>query len=286
MYFAKQSIDQLAADLEGIPGKRDEVLEALLSRAYEVPRAKEFAAHGVSRRLRTMAHCIENVFNILPPEREEHPSMEELVDAVVYIQAFTFNTFACLDNLAWIWVCEKKLTTDKGEIVPPTKVGLGKKYRIVRRSLPTDLQKHLKTLDPWFEHLENFRHALAHRIPLYIPPCAVTEQDLPAYRLLEKQMAKASRRGNSGRYEQLRVQQQALTKYQPEMMHSAADNSSRVVFHPQLLSDFKAVCELGLKMNAALDEEPATSARRVFWSSVFNVGERLGRLWAAVRRPS
>jgi hypothetical protein len=170
--------------------------------------------------------------------------------------------------------------------VPPTKVGLGKKCKIVRRSLPTDLRKHLKTLDPWFDHLENFRHALAHRIPLYIPPCAITKQDLPAYRLLEKQIAKASRRGNHARYEQLRVRQQALTKYQPEMMHSAADNSRRVIFHPQLLSDFKTVCELGLKMNAALDEEPATSVRRVFWSSVFGVWERLGRLWAMIGRPS
>jgi hypothetical protein len=40
MYFAKQSIDQLAADLQAMPGKRDEVLGALLSRAYEVPRGQ------------------------------------------------------------------------------------------------------------------------------------------------------------------------------------------------------------------------------------------------------
>lgn len=286
MYFARQSIDQLAADLEAMPRKRDEVLEALLSRAYEVPRAKEFALHGVSRRLKTMSHCIGNVFEILPPEREDRPSMEDLVDAVVYIQAFTFNTFACLDNLAWIWVCEKKLTTDKGEIVPSTKVGLGRKCKIVRRSLPADLQKHLKTLDPWFGHLENFRHALAHRIPLYIPPYAVTERDWPAYQLIEKQMAKASQRGNNARYERLKAQQQGLTKYQPEMVHSATDDSKRVVFHPQLLSDFKTVCELGLRMNAALDEEPATIARRAFWTSVFGARERVGRLWAMIRRPN
>jgi hypothetical protein len=211
--------------------------------------------------------------------------MDELVDAVVYIQAFTFNTFACLDNLAWIWVCEKKLTTDQGEIVPPTKVGLGKNCKLVRQSLPADLRNDLKALDPWFKHLENFRHALAHRIPLYIPPSALAEKDSPAYRLLEKQMAKARQRGNHPRYEQLKVRQQALTKYQPEMMHSAADNSRRIVFHPQLLSDFKTVCELGLKMNAALDEEPQTSLRKAFWSSVFGVREILGRLWTAIVRP-
>ena len=279
MYFAKDSIDLLAADLNAIPRRRDEVLEALLARRYEVPRAEEFAAHGVSRRLRTMAHCIENVFSILPPEREDHPPIDELVDAVVYIQAFTFNTFACLDNFAWIWVCEKNLTTDRGQAVPPTQIGLSKKCKIVRRSLPSDLRKHLKALDPWFEHLENFRHALAHRIPLYIPPCVVTEQDLPSYRLLEQQMAKASRRGNLPRFEKLRVQQQALMRYQPEMAHSAADKSKRVVFHPQLLSDFKTVCELGLMINAALDQESAKSVRGRFWSFVFSIRDSLGRLW-------
>jgi hypothetical protein len=229
-----------------------------------------------------MSHCIENVFIILPPERESQPSMEELVDAVIYIQAFTFNTFACLDNLAWIWVCEKQLTTDKGEIVPPAMIGLSKKCKIVRRSLPADLQTHLKTLNPWFEHLENFRHALAHRIPLYIPPCAIRAQDVPAYRMLERQMAKALRRGNGVKYEQLRAQQQTLTKYQPEMMHSAADNSKRVVFHPQLLSDFHTVCELGLKMNVALDEDPTTSVSKAFWTSLFGIRERLGRFWSKI----
>ena len=284
MYFAKESIESLAADYAAMPGKRDELLDAFLSRNYEVARAKEFAEHGVSRRLKTMTHCIENVFNILPPERDDLPSMEELTNAVVYIQAFIFNAFACLDNLAWIWVCEKKLTTDKGEDVPPTKVGLGKKCRIVRRSLPADLRKHLKSLDEWFEHLENFRHALAHRIPLYIPPCVVTEKDLPAYRLLDRQMAKAHRRGNYQRYEQLKAQQQALTRFQPEMMHSIGDNSKRIVFHPQLLSDFNTIHELALKMNVALDAAPATSARRVFWTSVFSVREALGRVLTIVRR--
>lgn len=148
--------------------------------------------------------------------------MEELVEAVVHIQAFTFNAFACLDNLAWIWVCEQKLTTDKGEEIPPTKIGLNKRCRIIRRSLPADFRAHLKSLDAWFDHLENFRHALAHRIPLYIPPCVVREQDVPRYELLDRQMAKARRRGNFERCEKLRAEQQALTKYQPEMLQCRA----------------------------------------------------------------
>jgi hypothetical protein len=256
MFFAQAALQSLENDFAAMPMRRDEVLDALLSRTYQVPRAWEFAAHGVSRRLKTMTHCIGNVFGILPPEREDHPSMDELTDAIIYIQAFIFNAFACLDNLAWIWVCEKKLTTERGEPIPAGKVGLGKRCKLVRRSLPLGVRKHLKSIDPWFDHLENFRHALAHRIPLYIPPYVVAEKDLAAYQLLHAQKAKARRRGNERKYAQLDAKQKALTRYQPEMVHSVTDKSKRIVFHPQLLSDFKTICELALKINAALDQEP------------------------------
>ena len=227
---------------------------------------------------RLMYHCIERVFAILPPEREEHPSIEELVDA-----ALMFNAFACLDNLAWIWVCEQKLTTDRGEDIPPMKVGLGKKCRVIRRSLPTDFQKHLKSLDAWFDHLENFRHALAHRIPLYIPPYVVRQQDLPKYEMLGRQMEKARRRGNKKRYELLRAEQEGIARYQPEMMHSLADNTKRIVFHPQLLSDFSTICALAERLNDALDTEPKRSMiKRKFWARVFAAEERIIRGWSSI----
>jgi hypothetical protein len=80
--FAKEALESLEADRAAIPRKRDEVLHALLARDYEVPRAREFAAHGVSRRLKTMMLCIEYDFVILPPNREAHPSMDEPTHAV------------------------------------------------------------------------------------------------------------------------------------------------------------------------------------------------------------
>ena len=156
-------------------------------------------------------------------------------------------------------MCEKKLTTEKGEPIPAGKVGLGKKCKLVRRSLPAEVRKHLKLLDPWFDSLENFRHALAHRIPLYIPPYMVAEKDFAAYQLLEAQKAKTRGRGNERKYAQLDARQKALTRYQPEMVHSATDGSKRIVFHPRLLSDFTTICEIGLKINAALDQEPDKS---------------------------
>jgi hypothetical protein len=263
MYFAQAALESLEDDLAAMPQPRDEVLDALLSRHYQVPRAWEFAAHGVSRRLKTMTHCIETVFASLPPDRENHPSMDELTGAVVCIQAFIFNAFACLDNLAWIWVSEKKLTTENGDPIPASKVGLGKKCKLVRRSLPVDLRKHLIFLNPWFDDLENFRHALAHRIPLYIPPYMVAEKNIEAYQLLDAQKAKARRRGNDKKYAQLDAKQKSLTRYQPEMVHSITDGSKRIKFHPRLLSDFETICDLSLRISAVLDHEPEKDVARI-----------------------
>jgi hypothetical protein len=182
-----------------------------------------------------------------------------------------------------LWVCEKRLTTDKGDPVLPRHVGLGKNCKIIRRSLPADFRKHLKSLDSWFAHLEGFRHALAHRIPLYIPPAALAEKDYPQYQFLWRRMSKASRRGNFNKYAALKAEQESLMKFQPEMIHSIADGSKKIVFHPQLLSDFTTICEIGLKMNEALDAEPATSVRRKFWKSIFGLNSAWYefRLWVS-----
>jgi hypothetical protein len=129
-------------------------------------------------------------------------------------------------------VCEKKLTQDDGTPILDTWVGLGKKNRIVRASLPADLRTYLKSLDAWFEDLENFRHALAHRIPLYIPPKVVSRQVANTYKLLGKRKAKALKRGLFNRAAELAAAQDALVRFEPVMMHSPQDKSNRNLVSP------------------------------------------------------
>jgi hypothetical protein len=60
-----------------------------------------------SPELKTMARCIQNVFALIQPERQELPTVDELSDATINIQSFVFNSYGAIDNLAWIWVSEK-----------------------------------------------------------------------------------------------------------------------------------------------------------------------------------
>jgi hypothetical protein len=173
VYYSKQQLNDLSDERATLSGKYHSLLFAYMARAYKTARGQEFAAHGFLRRLKTLYRCIDRVFTLLPPALDDIPAEDALEDATIAIQAFIFNLFGSLDNLAWIWVEEKALRRPDGAPLAQRQVGLGAKYQIVRQSFSKSFEAYLETIADWFAHLEGYRHALAHRIPLYIPPHSV-----------------------------------------------------------------------------------------------------------------
>ena len=57
-------------------------------------------------------------------------------DVTIYLQAFLFNAYGCLENLAHIWVLEKNVKRENGHPLLRTWVGLGSKNDVVLKSLP------------------------------------------------------------------------------------------------------------------------------------------------------
>ena len=117
----------------------------------------------------------------MPPDRVDLPTSEELSDVNINLQAFVFNVLGSVDNLACIWVYEKDLTTEDGSPIPNKWVGLRRENKCVRDSFSPGFLEYLNGLDEWFNNLENLRHALAHRIPLYVPPYMIAEGKKAAY---------------------------------------------------------------------------------------------------------
>jgi hypothetical protein len=72
--------------------------------------------------------------------------------------------YGCVDNLAWIWVHERGIAVNRRH------VGLRRHNKEVRNTFSPEFHSYLESLDSWFEYLVDYRDALAHRIPLYIPP--------------------------------------------------------------------------------------------------------------------
>lgn len=253
MYFSDKDLEELRRRHRQVAWKCQRIVESYLTRNYKYSRAREYAWHGFSRRLKMLVRCIDNVFRILPPDRAELPTNDELSDATINIQAFVFNVFGSIDNLAWIWVRETDLTKEDGSPVPNSWVGLSKNNTFVRGSLSTEFQEYLTELNDWFDHLDNFRHALAHRIPLYIPPYVVPKDKEAAHQQLGDRIAEAFRRSDFVEKERLESEQEALAIFIPRMTHSFEEESAFIEFHPQLLTDILTIEGLAENMLEELD---------------------------------
>jgi hypothetical protein len=253
MYFTPEALKALARDYQGVTEKHAKLMQAFVDREYKEARAKEFAQHGFMRRIKSMARSIANVFTLLPPEYDGVPDSEVRHDAEINIQAFLFNTFAATDNLAWVWVAEKNIKKPDGTDIPYGQVGL-RKDRVLASFSP-DFREYLQSREPWFDHLEEFRHALAHRIPLYIPPYSVDPKDEQAYRELEAAMNDAARRGDFKEYDRAKTEQRKLAFFRPWMTHSYIEKAKIVVFHSQLLADFNTIDEMAWKMLEELERQ-------------------------------
>ncbi len=253
MIFSQEDLEKLNKEYLAVSGKHRRLMDSYLARNYSNSQAQEYAKQGFSRRLKTLVRCIDKIFEILPPDRIELPTSEELSDAAINLQAFVTNVFGSTDNLAWIWVQEKSLAKNDGSPIPNSWVGLRAKNELVRDSFSPEFQEYLRGLNGWFDHLENFRHALAHRIPLYIPPYVVPTEKVAAYQELECRMAEALDQRDFAEHERLSAEQEAMAAFQPFMTHSFEEEAKYVVFHAQLLADFNTIDELGQKMLEELD---------------------------------
>ena len=244
MFFTEPQLDDLRVGLHEAAENFRSLRERFVLQQFNAVGAREHADHGFARRLGSLLRCIENVYDILPPDRVAIPTRNETADATINIQAFVMNAFGCCENLAWLWVIERDIPRLDGTELPPGWVGLGPDYRFVRGSFSQAFRNYLDTRRAWFVDLKNFRDALAHRIPLYIPPFAVEPANGAQWAALGAEAEAALVRGELDREKELREQQQELTHFAPIMTHSL-NAAPRVIFHPQLLADFSTVHEIG-----------------------------------------
>jgi len=250
-FYSAENLKKLADEYVGLRGRCMHIQGRCLGHHFRNARAKEFACHGLSRRLSVLVRCIRNTFDIIPPELDGLPTTEALNDAESQVQAFIFNVFGCLDNLAWIWVEERNVKNPKnGKDLPPLSVGL--RNEAVRAFLDVDVRNYLDGMVSWSEYLESYRHALAHRIPLYIPPFGARPGCEARYQELEAAIADRTLHGELAEVEGLRRQRDEQIVFKPYIMGSFTGGVQPMPFHWQMLCDFKTIEAISTKMLDAL----------------------------------
>lgn len=253
-YFSDEALLSIKNGRSSIDDGFVDIVDKFLAFSYKNDRAREFAHNGFCRRFGDIKRAIEIVFEKLPPELSSIPDRNSVIDSTIAIQSLVMNVFGCLDNLAWIWVLERPVKAPDGSDLNPLKLGLGPKCREVRLSFSMEFISYLDSKQRWIDaHLKGFRDSLAHRVPLYIPPYIVSPEAAGRDQEIDQEKIAALLRGDLERHEEIENEQRLLRFWRPWMMHSSFERSPQVVFHAQIIADYKTVEEFGRKMLDELD---------------------------------
>lgn len=206
--------------------------------------AKEHLLHGSARRLGVIQKAIENIFTSLPPTANSPLGRDSLYDVQINLHAYVINISGIFDNWAWAFVQRHGLLDQVGG---KHCVGLFKNRTV--QFLPEILRDYLSTdtLANWQrDYVKEYRDALAHRIPLYIPSAEFTTEEAELYAQLEAQKVNLIKRMEWDELDEIYDTQENIGRPSFVFLHSNSDGATNpVLLHPQVLSDGLAVVEFG-----------------------------------------
>lgn len=206
---------------------------------------REYLQRGVGRRLNVIQLALGRIYELFPPARRKPLAKATLSEVQVYLHAFVINLSGIFDCWAWAFVLRHGLLARIGG---PRNVGMFRAQ--TQRFLPAELHLYVTTepIKSWHQdYLKSYRDALAHRIPLYIPPSVYSPGDAARHQELDIQIGELLRARNASEAERVMDEQEQLGEaclvFLQEL--SSDPNSKPVWLHPQLNSDAAAVLEFG-----------------------------------------
>ena len=97
----------------------------------------------------------------------------------------------------------------------------------------------------WYkQYAKDYRDALAHRIPPYVPPSGLNELQQQRFADIEKELGILTYEKNLDQIAALREEEESLGSAIAVYVHSFSEKARRVWLHPQILTDFLTIEDL------------------------------------------
>lgn len=250
MQYDERTLKEITEKFEAMPEIRQQLVLRLgrLNSELTNDKAKEYLLQGAGRRINFVTRCIKNMFGIFPLGQTEKLAKDEVADLAINLHAFFVNISGLFDNLAWVFVFEYELHGDpKDGKLGRYEVGLFNRKTQIH--LPVALRTFLQSdaLTKWHsEYSKIYRDALAHRIPLYVPPSILTEADGKKYNELDAKLQAVDFADDDSLeiYENLLKQQGQLGQVSPIFAHSLSEEGRPVYMHAQVVDDYAKIREV------------------------------------------
>lgn len=250
MVYSQESLDELNVKYHQLDLLHKNLTLKLgtFTQSLSSEEAREYLLHGVARRLDTLSQCIENIFTIFTPNQSAHLSKEEVSNLGINLHAFFINISGILDNLGWVFVYEKDLfgRPQDGKI---DKHGVGLFKDSTQLRLGDTLRAHLQSeqIRNWHnDYTKNYRDSLAHRIPLYVPPAILDQEEAEEFRNIDSEIQSLDLSNEVDIYKwgELLGKQRNLGVASHYFAHSMREGSDLIYFHAQIISDYLTIDEV------------------------------------------
>jgi len=305
MHYSQKALNELETAHSELRRRYEELITQvfLFAGHRKNEKAREYMLHGVGRRLQMLQRCVDNMFRLFPASRMEKLSSEDLLDLEINLHAFLINTYGAIENISLALAYENDLIANSRETLhsgfcpairrllhvrhPQDKVHVkevnlfNKRFQ---RLLNCNLSAYLsegRTRDWYKQYAKNYRDALAHRIPPYVPPAALNDEQQRRYADLNHEKAGLSFGKTPERIEEIQHEQTSLGTSNPLFIHSLSD-AKPLYLHPQLIADFRTIEEIVYQAVANFHREGGDPGRQREVTLI----HRIKRLWPASEQDS
>ena len=243
MGYSQNEGEQLFVEQRKVLAELQDLLMRCVRESHSTDnaQAKEHLLHGTGRRIGVLRRTVENIFDLFPPTTLRRLPSESLLDVQINLHAFVINACGVFENLARAYYYRHDLKTKVKDI---HQIGLF--TSVMNPLLPEKVRDYISSeaISKWQQdYIKNYRDALAHRIPLYIPPASFTP-DIARYdERLEAEKAEARAAKNFAREDEIWTEQESLGEASLYFLHSYTEEGALkpLELHPQILADSNTV---------------------------------------------
>ena len=245
--YPPKTVDELIERQHSLKFDLQKLMVECIQHGQALPEssAREHMIRGAGRRLGVLVHSTENIFSLFPLTTTKPLDRDAVADIQVYLHAFLMNLYGVFENWGWAFVLRHDLEASVGG-----RMGIGLFNRKTQKFLPPALRDYLTQgpVPEWHEkYLKNYRDALAHRIPPYVPPSEVTPEEGKRFNELEAERVDCLRNHDFERLDRVDAEQAEIGRPSWTFMHafSEVEPPRPLLLHGQLLTDSMGVVECG-----------------------------------------
>ncbi|CDX20093.1 conserved hypothetical protein [Mesorhizobium sp. ORS 3324] len=212
----------------------------LLSTVAFAKKAEDIFRYGVMRRLRMLNASFKSFQNAIPPNRTTPLSQEHSDRVCRDLNAIYIDILGMLDNYAWTMVFQAGSAQTRA--ARPLAINLFKPPFASDRALQpaADILQGFKA---WEEDVKTRRNPAAHRMPLYVPPAALTPSDVAEYECLERLISGALHAQDFEKMKGLRKTQRRIGSLIPKFLHVPEGPVTDI--YPVIPEDIGQVVKIG-----------------------------------------